>query len=54
MATLWLLRSNVVTVYDCGQGTAEGEQVYDAVFRLKDYVWIRSPGPVLRDELLDL
>jgi hypothetical protein len=52
MASLWLNRSGVVTVYDCGHDSAKAGEVYDAVFRLQDYVWIRSPGPVIRDGML--
>lgn len=50
MASQWLTRSNVVTVYDCGSQTDANGSVYDAVFRLNSYVWIRSPAPVLRDD----
>lgn len=53
MTRLWLRRSNVVTVYDCGHDTRATGSVYDAVFRLQSYVWIRSPAPVLKDDLLD-
>lgn len=53
MGALWLTRSGVVTVYDCGHDGDHEHAVYDAVFRLHDYVWIRSPGPVLRDNDLD-
>ena len=52
MASLWLSRSNVVTVYDCGSQTGANGSVYDAVFRLHSYVWIRSPAPVLKDDSL--
>jgi hypothetical protein len=54
MASLWLTRSSVVTVYDCGHSTVGSTSVYDAVFRLQSYVWIRSPAPVLKDEPDDL
>lgn len=53
MATLWLTRSSVVTVYDLGHDGDEQHGVYDAVFRLHGYVWIRSRGPVLRDDGFD-
>lgn len=53
MGTLWLPRASVVTVYDLGREGDDDHAVYDAVFRLQGYVWIRSPGPVLRDDDLD-
>lgn len=52
MSALWLDRESVVTVYDCGHSTDASGSVYDAVFRLQQYVWIRSPAPVLKDDLL--
>lgn len=53
MGLLWLGRSSVVTVYDCGHEGDADHAVYDAVFRTSEYVWIRSPAPVLRDTDLD-
>jgi hypothetical protein len=54
MANLWLTRSSVVTMYDCGHDTDAAGSVYDAVFRLQGYVWIRSPAPLLKGELAHL
>lgn len=53
MGMLWLNRSGVVTVYDCGHDGDAEHAVYDAVFRSDNYVWIRSPAPLLRDIDLD-
>jgi len=52
MASLWLNRASVVTVYDCGHDERANGAVYDAVFRLQNYVWIRSPSPLLIDDYI--
>lgn len=50
MSLLWLKRSGVVTVYDLGHDATACGSVYEAVFRINEYVIIRSPAPVLRGE----